>query len=462
LRRRHLLLAFALCTALASAAAAAQRFPKPELPEEYVYPTTPSPAPRSDVMEYVDVAVLAAALGLGTYLVLRRRSRGWILGLTIFALLYFGFYRMGCVCPIGAIQHVTSAVFVSEFVLPAAVLLFFLLPLVLALFAGRVFCSSVCPLGAIQDVVLVRPLKVPRWLELGLGLLAYTYLGVAVLFAATGAGYVICRYDPFVAIFRTGGSLLRFLYDPANASVEIAGSAPMFVLGGCLLFIALFVGRPYCRFLCPYGVLLRHLSKVSLGHARITPDECVQCKLCEDACPFGAIRKPTPEEASVPRSEGKVRLGLLLVAVPLLAGAGAWIGHRSSGWLAGAHPTVLRAREVRAEADAGGGGKTDAERLRAEAFLRTGRLPEELYAQEAAVFDQFAVGGTLLGAFLGFVVGGRLVGLAVRRHRTDYEAERGPCVACGRCFAYCPREHLRRARLRGERPDEDAAAGETE
>ena len=46
---------------------------------------------------------------------------------------------------------------------------FFLLPLIFALFAGRVFCAAVCPLGAAQDIVLLRPIKVPNWLAHCLG-----------------------------------------------------------------------------------------------------------------------------------------------------------------------------------------------------------------------------------------------------------------------------------------------------
>jgi hypothetical protein len=49
--------------------------------------------------------------------------------------------------------------------------------------------------------VLIRPVAVPGWLESGLRLFAYAYLGAAVLFAATGSAFIICRYDPFVGFF---------------------------------------------------------------------------------------------------------------------------------------------------------------------------------------------------------------------------------------------------------------------
>ena len=72
-------------------------------------PATTLPTPRADLLEWLDVAVLLAALGLSSYFVLQQRARNWILGLGIFSLLYFGFYRQGCVCAIGSIQDVTLA-----------------------------------------------------------------------------------------------------------------------------------------------------------------------------------------------------------------------------------------------------------------------------------------------------------------------------------------------------------------
>jgi NAD-dependent dihydropyrimidine dehydrogenase PreA subunit len=84
-------------------------------------------------------------------------------------------------------------------------------------------------------------------------------------------------------------------------------------------------------------------------------------------------------------------------------------------------------------------GTTDA----SDAFRATGEDVKELYDEASGIIDRFALGGWLLGGFVGLVVGLKLVGLSVRRQRTDYEADRASCLACGRCFEYCPREHLR-------------------
>ena len=53
--------------------------------------------------------------------------------------------------------------------------------------------------------------------------------------------------------------------------------------------MGMFVGRAYCRYLCPYGALLALLSRLSWRGVTITPDKELDCGLCEEACPLGAI-----------------------------------------------------------------------------------------------------------------------------------------------------------------------------
>lgn len=269
-----------VCAALwlpSAPAWAAERFPPPEFESGYVLPYMPEPWPRTNWQEVLDVAVLLAALGLAAWMALGRRNRREMLLLAIFSLVYFGFYRGGCVCPIGAIQNISLALAEASYVVPLTVVVFFSLPLVFALLFGRVFCGGVCPLGAIQDVVLIKPVRIPMWLQQALGVLPFVYLGAAVLFAATDSMFLICRYDPFVAFFR------------------MSGSFGMLVFGGIVLLLATFIGRPYCRFACPYGALLGLCSRWAWKRVSVTPDECLVCSLCEDACAFGAIRAPTPE-----------------------------------------------------------------------------------------------------------------------------------------------------------------------
>jgi NosR/NirI family nitrous oxide reductase transcriptional regulator len=398
------------------------RFPPPEFESGYRLPDmAPLPAARPVVYEYVDAVLLVAALLIASHLILRRRSRRAIFALMIAALFYFGFWREGCICPIGAIQNVTLTAFDSTYAIPLAAAAFFVIPLVFTLFNGRVFCGAVCPLGAIQDAVLLHPVAVPRWLESGLRLLAYAYLGAAVLFAALGSTFLICRYDPFIGFFR------------------LTGNWNILILGVSLLVIGLFVGRPYCRFLCPYGVILRQLSRLSKRRVTITPNECIKCRLCEDACPFGAIREPTEDWPEGEYQVAKRRLALFLIVLPVLIAAGAWGGYSLKERLARMHPRVRTAERVFLEETGQVTGTTN----ESDAFRTTGQTTELLYRDATGIRRQFAIGGALLGAFVGFVAGGKLVALSVRRRRTEYEADPAGCFACGRCYKYCPKEYER-------------------
>jgi len=419
----------------ATAAPAAQRFALPEFQSGYERPVLAPPPPPAPLYDYVDLAVLAAALAVATVLALWLRSRRGLWLTAVVAVLYFGLWRGGCICAVGAVQNVALALGDPAYPLPWTVLGFFLLPLVTTLLFGRTFCAAVCPLGALQELVALRPVAVPRWLDQGLGLLAYLYLGAAVLFAATGAAFVICDYDPFVSVFRL------IPLGRAESLLDAApGSLTMLAVGAAVLALGVFIARPYCRWLCPYGALLRMVSRFSRWHVRITPEECIRCRLCEDACPVGAILKPTLEVPEPERAVGRRRLAVLVAAVPILLAGGAWGGRALGPALARMHYTVRQADRVRLEELGLVEGIDDL----SEAFYRTQTPKKDLYDRAEAVVGRFRTGGLLLGLWAAVVVSAKLIHLSIWRRREDYQPDRAACVSCGRCFAYCPVEQKRR------------------
>jgi polyferredoxin len=298
---------------------------------------------------------------------------------------------------------------------------FFLAPLLAALFFGRTFCAAVCPHGAIQDLMLLRPVKVPDWLDQSLRLLAYVYLGLGVLFAVLGAGFIICQFDPFVPIFRR------------------TGSWPMVLAGAAFLVIGIFVGRPYCRYLCPYGVLLGLASCVSKWRVRITPADCVQCRLCEESCPVGAIHKSSLPQPPAQRAADKRRVAAALALLPLIIAATAWVGGHLGATLARKHLTVSLAERVYLEESGRVEGTTDY----SAKFRDTGRAVAALYDEARGVESRFSTGGAWFGVWVGLVIGLKLVSFSMGRRRTDYEADQVACVACARCYNFCPEEHVR-------------------
>jgi len=405
---------------------AVDRFPRPGFETDYPLPEITAPEPRSGFYAYLDVGLLIACLVLATYLALKRRTRAGIFLLMLFSLFYFGFWRKGCVCPVGSIQNIVLVFFDPSYRIPLTVVAFFVLPLIFTLFFGRTFCAAVCPLGAIQDVFILQPVRVPLWIAQPLGLLPYIFLGLAVLSVATGSGFLICRFDPFVGIF------------------HVSGHFGMLIFGAGLLILGIFVARPYCRFLCPYGVLLKWVSRFSKWHVRISPDECIECRLCEDSCPFGAILKPAPDRVPENNLTGIRRLLILLLLLPVLILGSGFLGSRLNLSLSRLNRTVLLADQVMIE-DRGLVGETT---LDSRIFRETGKPKAELFQQALSIREQFRGGGFIFGGFLGLVFSIKLIELSIRRKRKTCEPDRASCISCGRCFKCCPKEQARRRELR--------------
>jgi NosR/NirI family transcriptional regulator, nitrous oxide reductase regulator len=403
---------------LFTATAQEQRFPRPEFESGYQQPATVTAEPRAQIFEYMDVLVLLIVMSLVTYFILKKRSRRAILWISVFTLLYFGFYRNGCVCAIGAVQNVTLSFFDPTYTLPLTVLMFFLFPLIFSLFFGRVFCSGACPLGAIQDLVLIKSISFPKWLNVTLGLIPPVYLALAVLFAATGTDFIICRYDPFIGIFRMDAQFF------------------MAMLGISFLLLAMFVGRAYCRFLCPYAVLLSWMSVFSKKHITITPSKCIQCKLCSTSCPFDAIDFPTNEKDVIKSGLGPKRFLTYALLLPVWIALGVFVGERSHTFLSKANNDVYLAELLISNPEI----KNDPDNIDVQTFLSSGRTMDTLVMQAEETRSKFRTGSMIAGGFIGLMIGMTLLNTVIFRKRQDYVPHKGNCVSCGRCMKYCPVE----------------------
>jgi NosR/NirI family transcriptional regulator, nitrous oxide reductase regulator len=395
---------------------AQDRFPRPEFESGYVYNTNQMPTQRAPGWEYFDVVVLIVALAVTTWLALKKRSRQGLIWMSVFSLAYFGFYRQGCICAVGSVQNVSLALFNDGYSIPLTALLFFLIPLLFALAYGRVFCAGVCPLGAIQELTGFRPVKLSKTVEIILSSVPFIYLALAILFSSTNSQFIICRYDPFVGIFR------------------LDASYTMIIFGVLLLLAGIFVNRPYCRYLCPYGVLLGVFSRFAGKHLTITPAECTNCRLCEEVCPYDAIIPSNLDQKIEEPEKSRSRFIVYFILVPFFAVGGAYLLYNLAPALASVNTNVQLAKEIRLEKETG----IESVSKAVIAFKESGKTETELFSQEEMIIDRFRKASPWAGLFLGISLGVGIISLTIRSRRSEYKPNQGKCYSCGRCFKYCP------------------------
>jgi len=256
-------------------------------------------------MEVIDLVVLALVMGIGTWLSLKKKPSKWITTLILLALLYFGFFREGCICPVGSTTNFFMGLAHPELV-GRVVAVLFLLPLIFAFFFGRVFCASACPLGAIQHLLArKKPMMIPERLNIVLRLMPIPILFATVWGALRGGFFLACRLDVYKLLFFTGYAWIdQTLLWLKNALVEprIIWAGDLISWGILLLtlFLGFFVHRPFCRFVCPYGVLLGIAAKLGLRHRVIKTSSCVSCVQCVKVCPVQAISSnPKTREVTI-------------------------------------------------------------------------------------------------------------------------------------------------------------------
>ncbi len=228
-------------------------------------------------------------------------------GLTL-ALLDF---RSAAPAPLGhwlaSVQLVPAAVALATGVgLVAAVIAGMIL--VGTLLVGRVYCSVVCPLGVLQDVIprLALRRRQPRLPHAQpKNALRYGFLGLCVAGVAAGwGGLTLALLDPYSHFGRIATGLFQPLLVLANNAIVGLGErlgvpllyrveAPWLGWGALALplfmltlvgMLAVWRGRLFCNTVCPVGTLLGLMAR--RGAWRLTLDRaaCHKCGNCLQAC----------------------------------------------------------------------------------------------------------------------------------------------------------------------------------
>jgi polyferredoxin len=171
---------------------------------------------------------------------------------------------------------------------PASMIILLVIVLTAFLFK-KGFCSWVCPIGLISEMIgnigdrlvrlfgIRRRLKLPPFLDYPLRSLKYILLAFFV-------------YAVFFAMSAT--AIQQFVASPYNKvadvkMLEFFAAIDSFALWTIvvLFVLSIFLRGFWCRYLCPYGALLGLASLLGPGKIRRDADKCIDCARCAKVCP---------------------------------------------------------------------------------------------------------------------------------------------------------------------------------
>lgn len=184
----------------------------------------------------------------------------------------------------------------------------------LTLVVGRIYCSVICPLGVLQDIISwssgKRKKKKYRFTySTEKKLLRYGVLILFIIALIGGIGSLTALLAPyssygriaqnlFAPLYGWGNNFLAYLAERADSyafyRTEVwLKSLPTFCIAFATLIILIILawrnGRTYCNTICPVGTLLGVLSRYSLFRPVIHTEKCNSCTLCSRKCKTSCI-----------------------------------------------------------------------------------------------------------------------------------------------------------------------------
>jgi polyferredoxin len=161
----------------------------------------------------------------------------------------------------------------------------FILFTLFSLLGAKFFCSWGCHLGALQESLFNIPVfkkkyswKVPFVLSLSVRILIFIVFVVLLFGIGTGIvhgvkNYVVYHHVNFFKIFN--------FHDIAKVTLLFL---PFFIVA------SIFVFRPFCQFICPFGLYSWILEKFAANKITVDFDKCTQCQECVKVCPTEAMK----------------------------------------------------------------------------------------------------------------------------------------------------------------------------
>ena len=164
---------------------------------------------------------------------------------------------------------------------PAATVLV-LVVLTTAVAVRKGFCSWVCPVGLLSEVLA----RFGRW-SFGGNVRLWKWLDMPL----RSLKYLLLSFFLIAIVAMSADELQAFIQSPYNRVADVKmglffvdlGKVGVIVMG-ILLLASVFVQAFWCRYLCPYGALLGLFSWLSPTRVVRNSDPCVGCGLCDKAC----------------------------------------------------------------------------------------------------------------------------------------------------------------------------------
>ena len=210
------------------------------------------------------------------------------------SVVFLGFYRGSCPCVISSFANTVFLFSGADFQWITLLWLLSLLPITYLF--GRVFCGWICHLGALQEL-LYHPGRLSVFTSIKavkiMKVLQYLFCIALVAQLLVQQKIVWCSIDPFLSIYQL---MLSYNYEILSA-----------ILVGLLLITSLISYRPFCRAVCPVGLVLGWIEKIPGASVLGMKGGCVSCTQCSKACNSKAIIRK--ENVSVLNNEECIMCG---------------------------------------------------------------------------------------------------------------------------------------------------------